>query len=251
VIAGGAAGYFATYVQTQKLKTANGSSSQMIDADALRNAILAEPEIVEEAFYALQAKRQAEADAAKKGAMATAKDALFKDKKDPVIGADDAPFVLVEFFDYNCAYCKIASKWLRTALKENPGKIKVIMKDFPILEGRSKGSREASEAAWAAKLQGKDKYQAFHFALMDARGGFDSKRIDEIAAKSGLDVARLRTDMKANAKAFNALIEDNMSLARNLGINGTPAFITGNTFITGADTDKLQSLLDTAIAEES
>ena len=251
LIAGGTAGYFATVQQIHGLKAGNGSSSERIDPDALRDAILAQPEIVEEAFYALQAKRQAEADASKKGAMANAKEALFKDKRDPVIGADDAPFVLVEFFDYNCAYCKVASKWVRTALEENPGKIKVILKDFPILEGRSEGSRESSEAAWAARLQGKDKYEAFHFALMDARGGFDSQRIDEIAANSGLDVVRLRADMKANAKAFDTLIEGNMSLARSLGIDGTPAFISGDTFISGADTQKLQSLLDAALAEDS
>lgn len=251
IIAGGTAGYFATNERIHDLKKSNGSTREIIDPDSLRDAILAQPEIVEEAFYALQAKRQAEADAAKRGALVDSKGALFNAGQDPVIGADDAPFVLVEFFDYNCAYCKIASQWLRTALKENPGKIKVILKDFPILEGRSKGSRESSEAAWAARLQGKDKYETFHFALMDARGGFDSERIDEIAANSGLDVARLRADMKVNAKAFNALIKENMSLARSLGIDGTPAFITGNTFITGADTKKLQSLLDAAIAEDS
>ncbi len=251
LIAGGTAGYLATFEQIQNLKAGKGVSSQMIDPDALREAILAQPEVVEEAFYALQAKRQAEADAAKKGALANVKGALFNDKNDPVIGPDDAPFVLVEFFDYNCAYCKVASKWLRTALDENPGKIKIILKDFPILEGRSKGSRESSEAAWAARLQGKDKYEAFHFALMDARGGFDSQRIDEIAANSGLDVARLRADMKANKKAFDTLVEGNMRLARSLGIDGTPAFIAGDTFVTGADTQKLQSLLDAALAEDS
>ena len=64
-------------------------------------------------------------------------------------------------------------------------------------------------------------------------------------------MARLRADMKANKKAFDTLVESNMRLARSLGIDGTPAFITGDTFITGADTQKLQSLLDAALAEDS
>jgi protein-disulfide isomerase len=251
IIAGGAAGYFATYEQIHKLKANKGTIGSTIDAQSLRTAILANPEMIEEAFYALQDKRQAEADAVKRVAMADANGPLYSSKLDPVLGADNAPFVLVEFFDYNCGFCKVASKWVKDSLKAHPGKIKVIMKDFPILEGRSKGSRESSEAAWAVRLQGQDVYEKFHFALMEARGGFDSARIDEIAASVGVDVNRMRADMKKNAPAFDALMKENMALARQLGIDGTPAFITGDTFISGANTDLLQTLLDKTLTEDS
>ncbi len=238
---GGLAGYFA----------ARSSVGAQMSGDQVRAALLERPEIVEEAFYALQAKRQAAAEEQKAKALAQSGDALYHDTRDPVIGPKDAPFVAVEFFDYNCAYCKLASKWLKNALEEHPGKIRLILKDFPILEGRAKGSREAAEAAWAARLQGPDKYQAFHFALLDARGGFDSKRIDAIAAQSGIDVARMRADMKKNAKAFAALLDANMSTAASLGINGTPGFVIGDTLIAGADTAKLQALLDAALKKDS
>ena len=236
-VSGGVAGYFAARID----------SAKTVSEDEVRTAILARPEMIEEAFYALQAKRQAKAEEQKAKALAQSGDALYHDARDPVIGSKDAPFVLVEFFDYNCAYCKLASKWLKNALAEHPGKIRLVLKDFPILEGRAKGSREASEAAWAARLQGADKYRTFHFALLDARGGFDSQRIDKIAKQSGIDVKRMRADMKNNAKAFAALLDANMSLAASLDINGTPGFISGDTQIAGADTAKLQALLDAAL----
>lgn len=250
LIAGGAAGYFATYAQIHNLKAKERAITSPIDPQSLRAAILANPEMIEEAFYALQDKRKAKADAAKRVAMANAKGLLYDSKLDPILGAKDAPFVLVEFFDYNCGFCKIASKWIKSSLEDHPGKIKVIMKDFPILEGRSKGSRESSAAAWAVRLQGQDIYEKFHFALMNTRGGFDSARIDEIAASVGVNVERMRADMKKNAAAFDALMEENMALARQLGIDGTPAFVTGDTFISGANTDLLQSLLDKALSDD-
>ncbi len=246
IIAGSGAGYFAA---KHVSSPTNGSNANNMTEETVRSAILTNPEIIEEAFYALQSKRKAEADAAASIALAQSQDALYNVKLDPTLGVNEAPFVVVEFFDYNCGYCKVASEWMKKALAENPGKMKVIMKDFPVLEGRSEGSRESSEAAWAARLQGQDKYEAFHFALMDTRGGFDSARIDDIADSAGLDVARMRADMKANAPAFEALIQSNFALARQLGIDGTPAFITGSNLISGADTNRLQSLLETAIFE--
>ena len=244
-LAGGAAGYFAAGTQG---KLAPGGATE-ISASDVRTAILSRPEMVEEAFYALQEKRRVEEQATKRAAMGNASDALYGSKLDPVIGPDDAPFVMVEFFDYNCGFCKIASKWLKASLAENPGKIKIVMKDFPILEGRSNGSRLASAAAWAARLQGEEKYAAFHFALMDTRGGFDDKRIDDIASGVGLDVARMRADMNTHKESFEALMNENFALAAQLGIDGTPAFIIGDTFISGANTEKLQSLLDAAIKD--
>ncbi len=250
-IIGGGAGYFAAQSGSKSapMPTETNAQGRNDFANDVRTALLARPEIVEEAFYALQAKRQAEADKAKKLAMANAGNALYAEPRDPVIGVDDAPFVVVEFFDYNCGFCKVASEWLQTAVDKHPGKIKVIMKDFPILEARSNGSRLASAAAWAARLQGQDKYTTFHFAMMAARGGFDDARIDSLAKESGVDVARMRADMKTHAKAFEALMEANFALARQLGIDGTPAFITGDTFISGADTDRLQLLLEAKLFE--
>ena len=245
LVAGALGGAGAGYLVVTKMAAPGGSSSP----EAVRSALLARPEIVEEAFYALQAKRQAEAEASKAKVLGSSGKALYDDKRNPVIGPDGAPFELVEFFDYNCAYCKLASKWIKKAMDEHPGKIRLILKDFPILEGRAKGSREASAAAWAARLQGADKYKAFHFALLDARGGFDSVRIDEIAAKSGVNVEKMRADMKAEAKAFAAMLDANYALAKSLDINGTPGFVTGSTLIAGADTDQLQALLDAALQE--
>lgn len=250
-VIGGAAGYFAGQSTTPSVDTSQKGDNTSLSDDAftksLRASLYEHPEIVESALYALQEKRSVAAAQNRKQAIANARVGLLGDPRAPYVGAKDAAFVVVEFFDYNCGFCKIASEWVREAVQKHPGKIKVIMKDFPILEGRSKGSKESSAAAWAAQRQGQEKFEAFHFALMKAQGGYDTETINKIARESGVDVALMRADMQANAQAFEALMEANYTLARQLGIDGTPAFVIDDTLISGADTDSLQQALEATL----
>lgn len=127
---------------------------------------------------------------------------------------------LVEFFDYQCGYCKKAHPQISAALKKDKN-IRFIYKEFPILGDIS---TIASIAAIAARKQGK--YIKFHNALMSTPGKLSKKSIFTIAKKIGLDVKRLQADM--NNKKINAAIIDNRTFAKELGVNGTPSFILFN-----------------------
>ena len=117
------------------------------------------------------------------------------------------------------------------------GKVKLVIKDLPIL---GEPSRIAALAALAARAQGK--HLAFHNALMEYSGKIDRDKIMEIAAASGLDVARLQKDM--DDPKLKQIIERNTALASALGVRGTPAFVVGNQFVPGAvDTDALKQLI--------
>src|SRR5690606_16749914 len=144
----------------------------------------------------------------------------------PVIGNPAGDVTLVEFFDYRCPYCKRASATLAQLVEEDP-KLRVVMKEFPIL---SQESVQAARAALAARQQGK--YEAFHFALMQGGGGFSDEEILLVAEQVGLDTGALQQAMRD--PAVEALLRDVNGLAGELGITGTLAFVIGDTLIPGA-----------------
>lgn len=151
---------------------------------------------------------------------------LYKNEKDPVAGNKDGDVVLVEFFDYNCGYCKHAFKDVQTLLK-NDKKLKVVFKDIPIL---SETSFTAARYALAANRQGK--YWEFHTAMMEHNGPITEDVLADVGKKSGLDVAKLKKD--ADDPAVRAQIESNLSLARDIGVTGTPAFVINDVVLRGA-----------------
>ena len=144
------------------------------------------------------------------------------------IGSDspNGDVTIVEFFDYQCPYCKKSFQILQAILKKDPG-IRFVYKEFPILGPQSVF---ASRAAIAARAQGR--YAAFHDALMNAKGTLDEATVLQIAAEVGLDTRRLRSDMMA--PVVTGVIERNYALARALDINGTPGFVIGDRIIAGA-----------------
>jgi protein-disulfide isomerase len=146
-----------------------------------------------------------------------------------VAGDPSGDVTLVEFFDYNCGYCKRALADVRALMKNDP-KLRVVLKDFPVLGPESV---EASRVSLAVKNQFKgDKLFDFHVKLMETRGRINGERAIAVARELGVDTAKLQRDMES-AEVKQA-IQDNVVLGDKLGLSGTPAFVVGDEVISGA-----------------
>jgi len=205
----------------------------------IKQYILDNPEVIIEAVESLRKKQEAMKAEQAKQALDTQKAALYDDKDSPVGGNVNGDVTIVEFFDYQCPYCKRAHVSLTEAVAKD-GKIKIIYKEFPIL---SEESRIAAVAALAARNQGK--YLPFHNALLSTRDKLTAESIFAIAKSVGLDVDKLRKDMQS--PEIGRALERNMALADALNIRGTPAFIVGREIVPGAiDVDTIRELVKRA-----
>jgi protein-disulfide isomerase len=191
----------------------------------IRDYLLENPEILREVIQALEAKEQQAGVAALTDAIRERGEDLYRGEHDLVAGNPDGSVTMVEFFDYNCGYCKRAMSDV-LALIEADDDLRVVFKEWPIL---GEGSRFAARAALASRKQGK--YWDFHLALMETRR-VDETTTLEVAERIGLDVDQLTADMEAPEVA--AVIEGNMRLASAFGIQGTPVFFIDDQVIPGA-----------------
>ena len=169
--------------------------------------------------------QQAEQNKDREERIAARLDALENNPGSPVLANPQGTVTIVAFFDYACPYCKAAEPRLMQLVNKDK-RIKLVMKEFPIL---TKGSGIAARAALAAAKQGK--YRAFHLAMMDREGVLDEAGIFETVRTVGLDAARLRRDMAA--PDINEEIIANFNLARGIRVFQTPAYIVGGHFVTG------------------
>lgn len=191
----------------------------------VRDYLTKNPQVVVDAITAFQ--QQQYADQAKAEAQALAENrALFADEALPFAGNPKGDVTVIEFFDYNCGYCKRAIKDV-LALMEQDKNVRVTFVDLPIL---SADSNFAARWALAAHKQGK--YFEYHKALMEHPGHIDEKVLVDYAGKLGLDEAKLRRDA-ADDSAIAQRLETNIALARKLGLHGTPAFIIGDSVAKG------------------
>ncbi len=203
---------------------------------AIERYIKTHPEVIEQSLQALEAKREAEEKARQKVALAQRQGDLLNDPASPVSGNPKGKLTLVEFFDYRCGYCKRAAGAVTQLQKDDP-QVRVVYKDFPIL---GEASELAAKAALASRAQGK--HQAFHEALLASKNELTRDELLRIAVDVGLEAARLDADMAS--PEWQTIIERNRSLAKDLGITGTPAFIVGTEFAPGAlDLKGLKDLL--------
>ncbi len=147
-----------------------------------------------------------------------------------MLGNPQGDVTLVEFFDYNCGYCKRAMTDMLDLMKTDP-KLKVVLKEFPVL---GEGSTQAAQVAVAVRMQDKTgkKYLEFHQKLLGGRGPADKARALAVAKEVGLDMARLEKDM-ASDEVKNTLAES-FKIAEALGLNGTPSYVIGNEVVVGA-----------------
>lgn len=213
--------------------------------EIVREYLLENPEIIREALLELQDREMAVADEAIRTAAIAALPEIVSDTRAPAIGPEDAKVTIVEFFDYNCSYCQLASSWVQETIEAHPGDVRVVFRDYPILNARTGTSIEASQAALAAAAQGK--FKEMHFALYGASSALTSEEIDAIAESVGVDVARMRADMETGG--YGELIADTMVLADQIGVEGTPFFIVGDRIVPGADMERLQAYLEEALTE--
>jgi protein-disulfide isomerase len=198
--------------------------------------LLAHPEVVSEAMHRLEAQQHQQEVARGRAALKSHADQVFHDPADPVGGNPNGDATLVEFFDYNCPYCKQMAPVMAQA-EESDRHLRIVYKEYPIL---GPGSVFAAKAALAANQQGK--YVAFHRALYELRGPLDENKILEAAKAVGLDIDRLKLDMQA--PDISARLGRNIELAQTLGITGTPGFAVGNRVFSGAtDLKWLQEMI--------
>jgi protein-disulfide isomerase len=220
------------------------SSSQKSEIEKIiREYLIANPEVLQDAMIEFE-KRQAVAEAAKhKAAVKENADELFQSKHQVTAGNPQGDVTFVEFFDYNCGYCKRAMSDMFDLMKEDP-KLKVVLKEFPVL---GPGSVEAAQVAVAVRLQDKDgkKYLQFHQKLLGGRGQADKARALAVAKEVGFDMARIERDM-ASDEVKKSLAES-FSLAEKLGLNGTPSYVIGDAVVVGAvGLDSLKEKVNTA-----
>ena len=207
------------------------SDTQRGDIEVIvRNYLLKHPEVLEEAMAEL-GKRQSAAEAEKHTAGVTKNaDAIFNSPRGVTVGNKDGDVAMVEFFDYNCGYCKRAMADMIALMKSDP-KLKVVLKEFPVL---GPGSVEAAQVGVAVRMQdtsGK-KYLDFHQKLMNGKGQADKARAMAAAKEAGLDMARLEKDLAS--PEVRATLEENFRLAESMGMNGTPSYVIGKQVVIGA-----------------
>lgn len=205
------------------------TADEKTDIQAIvRDYLVKNPEVLLEAIDALQAKRQEAQKTAQKDTIAKAGDALFSSPKGTVLGNPDGDVTVVEFFDYNCAYCRHALDDMQTLLKQDP-KIRFVLKEIPVLGPQSV---EATRVSLALRSIAPEKYGAFHQQLLGTPGVADEDRAISVAEGLGVEEAALRKAM-ADPKVTATIAEDG-DLANLLQINGTPSYVIADEVLPGA-----------------
>lgn len=200
----------------------------------IKGYLVANPEIFVEVQNALEAKLEKEQAEKLKVAIAENAREIYRQPDASIGGNPDGDIAVVEFFDYNCGYCKRGLLDIVKLIESDP-KVRVVFKELPIL---SKGSEEASRIALAARKQGK--YWELHRAMLSSKGQLNEASTLQIAEKLGLDVAKLKADMAS--PEVKAEIEKSEALAKKMGVNGTPHFLVGDRAIAGAPEDLYDQL---------
>lgn len=192
--------------------------------------LIAHPEVLQEAMAELE-KRQTAAESEKHlAAVKQNAAALFSSPNQVTLGNPKGNVTFVEFFDYNCGYCKHAMGDMLTLMKDDP-KLKIVLKEFPVL---GPGSVEAAQVAVAVRMQDKTgkKYLEFHQKLLGGRGQANKAAALAVAKEIGMNMPQLEKDMAS--PEVKTTLQENFKLAEALGMNGTPSYVIGDNVIVGA-----------------
>jgi protein-disulfide isomerase len=206
----------------------------------IRDYLVHNPDVLREAIEALDKHDKAAAEAQRQKTVESESRPLFSSKYQATIGNPKASATLVEFFDYNCHYCKGALPDIARLMKDDSN-LKLVLKDFPVL---GPGSVEAAKVASAARNQlPGDKFWAFHSKLLATRGPVGKPEAMAVAKELGLDMDKLAKDMET--PEIKTGLDETMQLADALQINGTPTFVLGQDVVVGAvGYDQLKSKID-------
>jgi protein-disulfide isomerase len=206
------------------------SPAQKSEFEALIGAYLKEhPEVVRDAMAELERRQKEDEDTARQKAISGLSDQIFNSSMQAVVGNPNGKVTLVEFFDYNCGYCRRTLEDI-TRLSKEDNDLRIVLKDFPVL---GPGSVEAAQIAIALRNQFKgDKYWDFHQKLLSTRGQVGKTQALSVAKDLGADLAKVNAD-SANP-VVRASIEEVMKIADGLNLTGTPSFVLGDEVIVGA-----------------
>lgn len=206
------------------------SSGQKAEIEAIiKDYLLQKPEILREAIGVLEVREKAAEAKAREKIMKDPSGALFSGANQAVIGNLEGKITLIEFFDYNCGYCKRALSDLARLMKDNPD-LRVVLRDLPIL---SPGSVEAAKIANAFLRQFRgEKFWEFHQKLLGSRGPVGKAEALAVAKDLGADMDKLAKD--AAAPGITSGIDESEKLAKSLQVTGTPTYVVGEDVVVGA-----------------
>ena len=211
----------------------------------IRDYLLRNPELLQEVIQEME-RRQAQAEAEKhqrsdQGARARR---IFNSHRQVVLGNPQGDVTMVEFFDYNCGFCRKALADKLELMKADP-KLRLVLKEFPVL---GEGSTQAAQVAVAVRMQDKTggkKYLEFHQKMFASRGQIDKARALAVVREIGFDAARAERDMASDEVRLT--LEEGFKLAEALGINGTPTYVLAGQVVVGAvGVEKLREAINTA-----
>ena len=225
--------------QAQEFSTPQRTEIERI----IKEYLLKNPEVLQESMLELEKRQNAAESAKRDSTIKQNASAIFNSNRQVVIGNPQGDVNFVEFFDYNCGYCKRAMDDMLNLMKDD-SKLRVVLKEFPVL---GEGSVEAAQVAVAVRMQDKSgkKYLEFHRKLLTGRGQVNQARALAAAKEVGLDIPRIEKDL--NSEEVRDTIQESFNLARVLGLNGTPSYVIGNEVVVGAvGLDALREKVNTA-----
>jgi protein-disulfide isomerase len=226
MIAAVAAGFLAI-VPVQAAEFSSGQTTEI--QTIIKNYLMEHPEVIRDAITALDEKEKAAEDAARKKTLSDLSGPIYTAPDGFVIGNPKGTVTLVEFFDYNCGYCKRALEDLDHLMKANKD-LRVILRDFPIL---SPNSVQAAVIAAAAHDQFPgEKFWEFHRKLLSTKGMIGKDQALDVAKSLGADMDKLAKD--AAKPDIRAAIQGSEEIAKSLSLNGTPSFVLGEDVLIGA-----------------
>jgi protein-disulfide isomerase len=215
------------------LRTATATDAAAPDKAAIetivRAYILAHPEVIEEAMALNEKKHQDETQAQQQQAVGSQAAMIFNSPNQVVLGNPKGDVTLVEFFDYNCGYCKQALPDM-LGLLDSDKNLRMVLKEFPIL---TPGSLEAARVAIAVEKIAPEKYAEFHKQLLGGHGAANKARAMDVVKAIGLDTDKVEA-LAARNDVVGPALNESHKLADSLGLNGTPSYIIGSSIIPGA-----------------
>jgi protein-disulfide isomerase len=197
----------------------------------VREYLLNNPQLLQEVMAELE-RRQALASAEKhRAAIQEHAAIIFNSPRQVTLGNPQGDVAFVEFFDYNCGYCKRALTDMLDLMKAD-SKLKVVLKEFPVLGDPSTQAAQVSVAVRMQDRTGGKKYLDFHQKLLNSRGAIDKARALAVAKEVGLDMSRLEKDMAS--EEVKATLTESFKVADAIGLNGTPSYVIGTEVVIGA-----------------
>lgn len=204
--------------------------------EIVRNYLTENPEILVEMTTELDKRQQEEQAAQQEKAISDNADALFRSDKSFSAGNPNGDVTVVEFFDYNCGFCRRAMPEV-VKLIDNDDQVKLVLKELPIF---GEDSEAAAKGALAAHRQGK--YFEMHQKLFSEPGKANKDKVLRVANELGLDVPQLEKDMES--EEIQADLDEARELAQKLGLQGTPLYLIGDRIIPGAPDDLYDQLVE-------